>query len=278
MRAHFAPLSALLLLSTASPLGAQGGSPTVQLVPHRAVYDLSLLRSGGSSSIESARGRIAFDFGGDACDGYTLNYRQVTVLESNESRPRTLDVRTSTFEAGDGTSMRFKSDSQGSLSKESLDGEAMLGTDGALAIRIRQPKPETLSVPGQPAFPSAHMKRLIEAARAGQTSLGIKLYDGSDDGKKVYDTYAVIGRRIEPGAGAKLEEAAKQGEIAKLPRWPVSISYFKVENGDQTPVYTISFDLYENGISRALKLDYGDFVLKGELQSLTVLPASECRK
>ena len=35
------------------------------LVPHRAVYDLSLARSdGGSRGIDTARGRIAFDFGG----------------------------------------------------------------------------------------------------------------------------------------------------------------------------------------------------------------------
>ncbi len=45
-------------------------------------------------------------------------------------------------------------------------------------------------------------------------------------------------------------------------------------NGDQTPAYTISFDLYENGVSRALKLDYGDFALRGELKSLDVSPAT----
>ena len=36
------------------------------------------------------------------------------------------------------------------------------------------------------------------------------------------------------------------------------------------PVYRISFELYENGVSRDLKLDYGDFALKGDLKSLDV--------
>ena len=67
-----------------------------------------LLRSQGARGLDSARGRIAMDFGGDACDGYTLNYRQVTVLNSNESGARTVDTQTATFEAGDGLSMRFK--------------------------------------------------------------------------------------------------------------------------------------------------------------------------
>jgi hypothetical protein len=38
----------------------------------------------------------------------------------------------------------------------------------------------------------------------------------------------------------------------------------------------VSFDLYENGISRDLKLDYGDFILKGELKSLEVQAPTAC--
>src|SRR5215207_7037092 len=96
----------IAMLATASAETAKSG---VELIPHRAVYDLSLLRSGGSRGLDSAKGRIAMDFGGNACDGYTLTYRQVTVLDSNETGSRTMDTRTATFEAGDGLSMRFKS-------------------------------------------------------------------------------------------------------------------------------------------------------------------------
>jgi hypothetical protein len=278
MRACRLALTGLLLLSTAPPVGAQGNGPGVHLVPHRAIYDLSLLRS-GSQTVENARGRIAFDFGGDACDGYTLKFRQVTVLESGETRARTLDMRTTTFEAGDGKSLRFKSDSHvGGVSDEKLDGEAALVPDGSLSIRLQQPKAEAVSLRGQPVFPSEHMKRLIETAKAGGTSLAIQLYDGSDDGKKIYNTYAVIGRRIDPHATVSLEDPAKQAALAQLPRWPVAISYFKTESGDLMPAYTISFELYENGISRSLKLDYGDFVLKGDLKSLEVLPSTVCRQ
>ena len=82
-------------------------------MPHRAVYDLSLVALGrGSRGIDAARGRIALDFGGDACDGYTLNYRQVTVLNGGETGSRTLDVAAPRpSRAGDGKSMRFKTNS-----------------------------------------------------------------------------------------------------------------------------------------------------------------------
>src|SRR5918993_2767651 len=91
----------IALLASAS---AETAKPPVQLVPHRAIYDLSLLRSGGSKGIDSARGRIAMEFGGDACDGYTLKYRQVTILNSGESRAKTKDVQTAPHENRDGRS------------------------------------------------------------------------------------------------------------------------------------------------------------------------------
>jgi hypothetical protein len=273
-------ITSSLACAVAGPALAQSENSPVRLVPHRAVYDISLARSDSSSrGIDTARGRIAFDFGGDACEGYTLKYRQVTVIEGGETGSRTLDVRTATYESGNGRSMRFKNDSrsEGGVAT-STDGEADITSEGSLAIRLKQPRRETLTVPGETIFPTEHMKRLIAAAKHDETKLGIKLFDGADDGKKVYDTLSLIGRRIEPGAGASLEDAAKQDALAKIARWPVTVSYYNAGTGDQMPAYTISFDLYENGISRAIRLDYGDFALKGDLKTVEVQPYTECQR
>ena len=52
--------------------------------------------------------------------------------------------------------------------------------------------------------------------------------------------------------------------MKSLTRWPVTVSYYdrdaKPTEGEQTPVYAMSFELFENGVSRALVLDYNDFV------------------
>ncbi|MBZ6076846.1 cell envelope integrity EipB family protein [Microvirga puerhi] len=260
-----------LSLALLSPAMAEGNKAPVALVAHRAIYDLSLVRSEGSRGVDSARGRIAMDFGGDACEGYTLKYRQVTVLNSSETGSRTLDTQTATFETGDGLSMRFKSvSSVGGRNSDGVDGNAKLLPDGSLDVNLKQPKPAAFSAGGRAVFPTEHLKRLVEAGRNGETTLATKVYDGSDDGRKVYDTLAVIGHRIDPGAGQNLEEAARQDVLTAVPRWPVTVSYFPEGSGDQTPAYRVSFELYENGVSRALKLDYGDFTLKGDLQSLQI--------
>ncbi len=54
----------------------------------------------------------------------------------------------------------------------------------------------------------------------------------------------------------------------------MTVSYFDKQGtgGEQIPVYAISFELYENGISRNLLLDYNDFALKGDMTSLDIRP------
>jgi EipB-like len=268
--------SVVVLLAGTS--ASWSGPEAVRLTPHRVVYDLALIKGGGSRGMENAQGRIVFDFTGDACEGYALNYRQVTVLEGGETGTRTSDLRTTTFESGDGKALQFRTDSRmEGTARGAVDGRAEL-RPGGLSIALKQPKPETLSFAAEPLFPTAHMKRLIAAARAGETTVTVKVFDGSDDGRKVYDTLAVIGRRIEPGQGDNLEPAAKQDGLLRLPRWPVTLSYFAPGEGERTPIYTIAFELYENGVSRALRLDYGDFALRGDLQTLQLQAESACQR
>jgi hypothetical protein len=269
MRAVLASVSFLVLASTA--LAAE----PVRLAAHRAIYDLSLVKGGGARGVEAASGRIVIEFTGSACEGWASKYRQVTVLESGETGSKTSDMRNATFEGDDGKSFRFRTDSLSNGRTETVDGDAVAEAGGAVAVRLKQPAPERLALPNGTLFPTAHMKRLIEAGRAGETTVEAKVYDGSEDGRKVYDTLAVIGRRIEPGAGEGLDAASQQ---EKLPRWPVTLSYFSRERGEGTPIYTLSFEVFEDGVSRALKLDYGQFALKGELTTLELLPRGECQR
>jgi hypothetical protein len=126
------------------------------------------------------------------------------------------------------------------------------------------------------------MRRIVVAAREGKTILEFPVYDGSETGEKLYNTLTVIGRPIAPGAKPPADAAAKTPALAKLTRWPVTISYFdKLEEGadrggEQTPVYSIGFELYENGISRGLVLDYNDFTITGELSSLEMKKEKAC--
>ena len=265
----------MVLLASAAALGFCSGGAEAQpepprLAAHRAVYDLSLVSSRGIRAVEGAQGRIAYELTGNACEGYAVKFRQVTVLDSPESGSRTSDLRTASFESGDGKSYRFRNDSSGQGPSKTIDGSAERRPGSVLSIKLNTPRRQSVSL-GDAVFPNAQMKDIIAAAREGKTSLQMRVFDGSDDGRKVYETLAVIGREEKPG-GEGLEAPARQDALSKLSRWPVVLSYYASGRADAAPVYVLSFDLFENGVSRALKLDYGDFVLKGDLVSLDLYP------
>jgi hypothetical protein len=277
-RVTLSPVPALVaLIVAAAPALASPAGPG--LVAHRAVYDLTLGATRGSTSVETVRGRIVYDFSGSACKGYVLKFRQVTEIGVNGGGTNMSDLRSSTTEDAAGKTFRFAS--QNFVNEKldsSIDGHAEREPGGAVAVSLDKPSAQTFELPDGVVFPTGQTMAIVEAAQKGESVYESSVYDGSDGGRKVYSTLAVIGRKI---AADKPREAAAAGrkELDGVDRWPVNISYFdptKAKTGEQTPVYSIAFDLYANGISGDIRLDYGDFTLKGEMTSLEFLPQSAC--
>jgi hypothetical protein len=245
------------------------------LSPHRASYRVTLLTSTGTKSPTSAQGRVSYEFSGSRCEGYSQNFRQITELQPAEGATRLSDMRSATFEDADEKNFAFNvTTSLDNGGNDVIDGRAVKKND-ALAIQISKPSRQTIDVDQTVLFPTEHLRRIIAAARADERMLGVKVFDGSDDGKKIFETTTIIGRPIltpaeDPGVDSAL--------LAKVKRWPVSISYFEEGKADEGPSYTLAFDLYENGVSRALRFDYGDFVLAGAMTNLELLPTKTCAK
>lgn len=256
----------------------------VDLVPHRAVYDLKLANAKGNKPVEAVRGRILYDFSGSACEGYALQFRQVSQIDPGEGALMTTDLRATTWE--DAAAKTFRFNSQNFVDqklKTTVDGSAER-TGDRVALNLSKPSVRKVGLEHDGVlFPTDHMRRIILAARAGRTLLEAPVFDGSDNGDKVYDTLSVIGAPIDPKAKKPDDAAAKDEALLNMRRWPVSISYFertsekRTAPGEQTPVYAIRFELYENGISRALALDYNDFVVAGEMTQLEIRPAKPCK-
>src|SRR5207253_2717912 len=110
-------------LAAASPPPAAAAG--VVLTPHRAIYDLRLLRTRGKKDIEAVRGRILYDFSGSACAGYALNFRQVSELNSGENKTALSDLRATTWEEGSAKRFRFSSENHlDERTVDKVDGEA----------------------------------------------------------------------------------------------------------------------------------------------------------
>jgi envelope integrity protein B len=271
-----ASLLALSLMATSAPARADTG-----LAAHKAVYKLSLSSKQPRRSTQTVQGRIFYDFSGSACQGYTLKFRQISDIQS-EGKSVVNDLRATSWEDGDAKGYKFSSEN---LTDEKVTDTAEGRADRnskAVDVQLSKPKRKALNLPGGVVFPSEQIKRVVEAARAGKTSIEMPLFDGSETGEKIFDTFTLIGRPIAPGHPPD-DVAAKLPEMASLTRWPVSISYFERNGGtkqapsEQTPAYVMNFELYENGVSRALVLDYPDFSVRGDLISLQMKKEKACK-
>lgn len=248
---------------------------------HQALYELSLLKSRGSNSINSARGRILYSFSGSACEGYTSEFRQVSEMNTGEDKVMLSDLHSSSWEDAAGKSYRFKIDSRvNDVPTGPVDGVAERDGDH-ITVKLKQPEVKTFTLDGSTVFPTEQIQHIIAAAKQGKPLLEQTVYDGSENGEKVYNTLVVIGQPIHGDKGDASPDPSTEDDATKsMTRWPVTVSYFdrdaKPEEGEQTPVYAMSFELFENGVSRALVLDYNDFVISGALGKLNVKDTKPC--
>jgi hypothetical protein len=271
MRLKFA-LAACALAASIAGARADGIMP---LAAHRAVYQITLAKGVGSQAPVSASGLIAYEFRGSSCDGYAANFRQATELQRSEGAPISSDTRAVTFEDGQAKTLRFRIDTTMSDNAQPpIDGSATRSDGGEVSVDLAQPKQETLPLGKDILFPTQHIARIIETAKSGAGVLEARVFDGSDTGEKIFDTLTVVGKEeTTPDADAEKAEPLKG-----VRRWPVTISYFDAAKKDAAPEYILSFDLYENGVSGSLKLDYGTFSLSARLTQFELLPSAPCEK
>jgi hypothetical protein len=248
----------------------------VELAPHRAVYDLTLLSTDGRS-VTDARGRIVFEIGGSSCAGWTVTFRQVLQMASEGNPSRLTDMSSTSFESNDAKLFRFVIERRNDgVGESKIEGRADRADD-KLNVDLKSPQVDRATLPGNISFPVEHTRRLVKAALAGTPVFQIPLFDGSDGGKRVYDTLAVIGKLVDGKDDPRIEEPLRDKPEGSLRRWRTKLSYFKLgEGGDQTPVYVLDFDAYENGVSANLVLDYGYLKLKGVMKSIEFLPPAKC--
>lgn len=243
------------------------------LQPHRAVYDLSLDKASDRSDITGISGRMVYEFNGSPCEGYTVKFRFVTQISTSDNS-RLTDQQTTTFEDAQGKTFSFVTRS---FIDQNLDKEVKgTATREAKGLRVDLDKPRKGTVElAATQFPTQHLVELIDKAAKGDTFYETSLFDGSEDADKVMTTTVIVGK---PVAVAKDDpERTALATLAKDKYWPVDIAYFDptdTSSGEEVPQYRISFKLNQNGLTRDLVMDYGEFSMHGRLVNLALFDAA----
>ena len=257
-------------------LGA-GTAEAVTLSPHRAIYDLSLLRAGDNANLKAASGRLAFELQGSSCEGYTVSFRMAVKYRPGEGKSTLVDTRSTTFEGPDGLDFRHQM-------KELIDGAAKEDTklkvsraatnqEGQGEVSGKETASFTLAAGAM--LPMQHQLKLMALGETGGGRDSSLIFDGSD-GAKTYQAISFVGKTKAPGSIVRDSADKVAAPLKGKAAWPITVSYFSDSKSEDVPDYQVSFDLYENGVATGLVLDYGEFALSGKLADLTVYDNSAC--
>jgi hypothetical protein len=247
--------------------GAMVAARAFEIVPHRAVYDLSFAGGKGTSQVVDVTGSMIFEWE-DACDGWSVTQRTAMSFSYQSGETVNLGWNLVTWESKDGLRYRFfiRNLENGEV-KEEYRGEAHLAGPGQGGVAdYTVPEGRKIQLPPGTLFPTAHTVTLLKHIEAGENFLWATIFDGFDE-DGVSDISALVTKNLGTEAGA----ADRSPLLSAVPSNRVHLAFFKHNDGSTEPEHEQQLRLHMNGIVETIMLDYGDFNVEGKLKELKPL-------
>ena len=266
-------VTSVSLLALPTPAAAAPGTPpsgaAANILPHRAVYKMSLLSARNSSKVTDVRGRMLFEWA-DACDGWTTEQRFQLRFAYSEGDEMAMTTNYTTWEAKDGQRYRFNVRKliNGEVDEE-VRGEAVLDKDGSGSASFSKPEPQEMKLPDHAMFPTAHTLAILDHAGAGENFFNRIVFDGADS-EGATEVSTVI------GTAAEAKEDTTDPLLKGKTVWPVRMAFFPLKSDAAQPEYEMSLRLLQNGVAESMQIDYGDFTVNAVLEKIEALPKSGC--
>lgn len=262
------PIAVVLGVSVGG-LSATSTAMAADLASHRALYTLSLERSDGESGVTAANGTMAYELG-ETCDAWTVEQRYRLKMGYSESPDVTIASSLVSSEARNGLHYHFDHQETRAGEEEKTVGTARLdGEDKGGTVEFEKPSDKKTKLPPHLLFPTAHTALLIDKAASGENFVSKQIFDGGEADAPVLVS-AVIGGKVEPDP-----ELAKKSPLLDRPGWRVRLAFFPPDQKVEKPDYEISMVLLDNGVSRDMVIDYGDYAIHAKLDDIDALPKSK---
>jgi hypothetical protein len=251
------------------PALAATGAEAAQLVPHRAIYELTGKSAGGFGRSGSLRGLLTYELM-DACDGWSVNQKAGLDVSAAEGEGHRFEWSQATWEAKDGSSYRyFIKDSQDGTTGNQRRGELVYAKPGA-AGRLTTELPAKGEADIPPVLlPVQHTLELIERAGAGETIFVAQIFDATVDEKPV---------EISAGFGPSIAQvsSAEFAVLKNVPSRHIDFAFFVQNLPDGTPDFEQSIELFDNGVVSQVRFEFGGLPVLGILRKLEMLEPQKC--
>lgn len=246
----------------------------MNLLPHKAVYDVKLVSAKNGSQIINIRGTMDFSWQ-PSCTGWITRHGFKIRYDYADADASTISSNYTTFENFDSKMLNFNS----RQSEDNKVIEVIAGKATKLQAVFTAPTIQKMPLAKGTLFPTEHTMTLLSAAKQGKLMQHSHVFDGSDT------TGAVdISTIISPAQKGELWLKPNKAPMAKAintallkgQTYRLRMAFFSENETDVNADYEMSLLLHENGVISDMIIDYKDFSLSQKLVSLTEIPKDEC--
>lgn len=245
-----------------------------EMVPHKAIYSLSLGDSGPSGRFVNVGGavRTALE---KTCDAW-ISAEQIRMLVETQSGAQLQqNLNYTGWESLDGKQYRFAARSSTGAEKKNYRGQAHSDPEGPGEAVYTKPKKITQKLPPDTHFYFGLVAWVIEKAKAGASRVETTVFDGTDEeGAQRVSAFIVPlkGKEATPGA----ENITELGPLVKRPGWTVRLAFYPVDSRSAAPEYEVQAEILDNGVTPKMELIFSDFTAIQKLEKIEALKRPDC--
>ncbi len=262
-------LIAVLLAALAT---AASAADAVDLLPHEAVYAMTLGDRQRPGDVVSAGGQMVYRFA-ETCEGWTVENRTLLALGYEDGRIVRTRWSFTSFETADGETYRFSSRyDQNGRTLEKLRGTVgRQSVSEAAGAVFAEPDDTLVRLPRGTLFPTDHVRAMIEAAEAGELTVGRVVFDGAS-----LDNPYFVNSVITPVSAAERERLAETAGLPPRATWRIRMAFFPYHTDTELPDFEIEALYRADGVADEIVQHFDEFSLRVRLTSLEKLPPPDC--
>lgn len=239
-----------------------------QMQPHRAEYTLRLGTAANAPRIGTAVNDLKQD-----CAGWRLKRDITTEIALTTAWKMSLASKLDAEELRSGNALRYRTvQIQNGNTRETSGRVQRAGGEVRAEISYAEGPPSQFVLPPVTQMPVAGIELLIERLRAGAASFPALMFDPEVIG----NIFLIDVTELD---SSRLRSARPAGKPVVLPKdksWPVFLSFTHGRHQAQKPLFSVTAQVYDNGVLDRLTVETGLVTVTADLQSLEMRPAPNC--
>jgi len=251
-------------------IGLSVSAASADMVPHRAIYSLSLGKADSSGRFIGVAGAVKTSVE-RTCDAWITAEQVDMRVETQVGGELRQNLDFTGWESLDGRNYRFVARSRSVSERKNFKGSAQSDPDHSGEAVYELPKKLKVELPPGTHFYFGLTQWLIKQAKTGTSRAETVVFDGTDESGP-QRAVAFIIPLAKNGAKVKSE----LGPIVERPGWTMRIAFFPIGGTGAAPDYEVEAVVLDNGVTPKMEMVFTGFTAVQTLEKIEAIEMPKC--